>query len=82
MAHAEVELTEAQMARLRDLSRTRQVPVSDLVSAAVDNLLSTHDHPGKTERQMRLRSLSGCFHSGLNDLSKNHDAYLEDSFEQ
>lgn len=76
----QIQLTNRQIARLRELSAERSVSIAALVREAVDRTLS--DSPREADWALAL-SVLGKYRDrdGAADVSTNHDDYLADAYE-
>jgi Arc/MetJ-type ribon-helix-helix transcriptional regulator len=77
MIRTQVQLTEAQLRRLKALSAQGNRSVSDLVREGVDHVLSESE---RESRWSRLLEVAGKFHdsSRARDVSARHDRYLDE----
>ncbi len=76
MVRTQVQLTEEQMAALKEMAVREKVSMAELVRRAVDTLLATRRAVGWEERRRRALEVVGRFDSGLTDVSERHDDYL------
>lgn len=81
MVRAQIQLTEAQAAALKERARQEDRSVADLVRTSVVEYLARH--PGRTHADLmrRARGIVGRFHSNCPDLAEHHDDYLADAFD-
>jgi len=79
MVRTQVQLTEKQLEDLRRISAERGKSVAELVRLGVELYLSSQQPDRKAIRE-RARLVAGRFSSGVNDLGKNHDDYLDEAF--
>ncbi len=79
MVRTQVQLTEAQWARLKAKARAEGVSLAELVRRAVERFLEEEGegHEGKARRALLA---VGRFASGQGDVSEAHDRYLEEAF--
>jgi hypothetical protein len=77
MIRMQVQLTEAQAAALRELSRRTGVSVAALVRDAVDSSLEQRSGSGRWDRAL---AAVGAFESGSADVSEHHDREVADAF--
>ena len=63
--------------------RSLHVPVGDVLGAAVDAFLRASGlaSPPTEEQWRRARAVIGQFRSGLHDVARNHDRYLQEAFD-
>jgi Arc/MetJ-type ribon-helix-helix transcriptional regulator len=78
MVRMQVQLTEEQVAALREMASRERVSVSHLVREAVDLLLRERCGPSREELVKRSLEAVGLFRSGTGDLSARHDDYFAD----
>lgn len=81
MVRTQVQLTEEQAERLRDLAHDRGTSMAALVRDAVDRYLTTEPGISRQERKQRIMELAGRFNSGCSDVSERHDEYFADAIE-
>jgi hypothetical protein len=80
-----VQLTEEQMKALKALAKARKTSVAKLVRESVALYMASSSKQSLQERRRRaeaIRSVAGKYHDvqRANDVSVNHDKYLEDAF--
>ena len=80
MVRTQVQLTESQIARLRELSADRGVSIAAIVREAVDRTLS---ESARAADWALALSVLGKYRDpeGATDVSTNHDEYLADAYE-
>ena len=78
MARTQLQFTEEQMKALRDLAAAEERSIADLVREAVEVLLRSRTRRSRAEIKERALAAVGCGHSGLKDISVNHDKYLNE----
>jgi len=76
MIRMQVQLTEAQLHGLRQLSVTSGRSIADLVRQGVDVYLSTQTRASRAERRERALQVAGKYSAGLTDVSSKHDRHL------
>jgi|LGVE01.1.fsa_nt_gb hypothetical protein len=76
MKPIQIRLTEAQYFKLKNFSASRNTSMAELIRQAVDSFLNTSPDIDHDERKRRAIAAAGQFHSGLGDLSTEHDRYL------
>lgn len=79
MIRTQIQVTEKQMARLQATAARRGISIAALIREAVDRHLADGD--AHTDRERALRSIGG-FRSGHRDVSREHDRYLAEDFNQ
>lgn len=80
MIRTQVQLTEAQMKALRELSVSSGKSIADLVRQGVDRFLALQPSLNRKERIERAMRVAGRFKSGTPDVSTHHDRYLAEAF--
>ncbi|BDG19084.1 hypothetical protein TthSNM11_12870 [Thermus thermophilus] len=78
MVRTQVQLTEAQWARLKAKARAEGVSLAELVRRAVERFLEEEE--GYEDKARRALLALGRFASGQGDVSEAHDRYLEEAF--
>ncbi len=80
MIRTQVQLTEAQVKRLKKLAQEKNESIAALVRQGVDLVLAAKTHEDEMlEKRRRAILVSGRFNSGLPDLGVNHDYYLAEA---
>jgi hypothetical protein len=81
MERTQISLEPEQAERLRRLARERGVSMAHLIREAVDRTYGGPlAPPTRAELWERAKSAIGCGHSGLGDVSKRHDDYLDEIY--
>jgi predicted DNA-binding protein len=80
MIRTQIQLTEEQNELLRELSKTTREPIAALIRKAVDQFLLTR-RPDRFYLYRQAESVIGKYEAGVEDVSINHDKYLEEAFE-
>ena len=80
MVRTQIQLSEKQAKALKKLAARRNVSVAELIRQAVDEELRAAGGIDRDERKRRALAAAGRFHSGLTDLSTEHDHYLAEAF--
>jgi hypothetical protein len=76
MIRMQVQLTERQVAALREQSKRTGVSLAALVREAVDSSLERRSDGDRWERAL---GAVGAFESGLRDVSEHHDREVADA---
>jgi hypothetical protein len=80
MIRTQIQLTEEQSRRLKQLAEQDNVSVAELVRRSVDRYLRQRQHMTPDERRERLLSVAGIGSSGLTDLGESHDRHLAEIY--
>jgi hypothetical protein len=83
VVRTQIQFTESELARLRQMAAERHVSVSAIVREAVDARLARGEHGASLEqRKRRAQAAAGRFHSGLGDLAARQDDYFAESLDE
>ncbi len=80
MVRTQVQLTEKQSARLKELAKLRGISVAELVRAGVERLLRASTVIDREERKRRAIAVAGRFRSGTSSMSSRHDDHLAEAY--
>jgi hypothetical protein len=80
MIRTQIQLSEKQAKALKNLAARKNVSVAELIRQAVDEQLRASGNIDADERKRRALAAAGRYHSGLTDLSTDHDRYLAEAF--
>jgi predicted metal-binding transcription factor (methanogenesis marker protein 9) len=76
MIRIQVQLTEEQYAVLKKIVAKKKISMAELIRLGVEQVVAANVNIREQEHIQRALKAAGRFHSGINDLSSNHDAYL------
>jgi Ribbon-helix-helix protein, copG family len=79
MIRTQIQLTEAQGEKLRELSAARRESVAALIRKAVDQFIAS-GNPDRSALFRQAGLVVGKYESDKGDISINHDHYLEEDF--
>ena len=80
MVRTQVQMTQQQLTRLREMADAEEVSVSELVRRCVDRLLVEGNAGERQERWRKALSAAGRFRSDRSDVSARHDDYLAEAY--
>jgi hypothetical protein len=80
MIRTQIQLTEEQSRRLKQLAEQDNVSVAELVRRSVDRYLRDRQYMPPEERRERLLSVAGIGRSGVTDLGESHDRHLAEIY--
>lgn len=80
LIRTQIQLTEEQAEALKKISSEKKLSISELIRRGVDLLLKNFFTIDIEVKKKRALNISGMFHTGKNDLSLNHDRYLDENF--
>jgi predicted DNA-binding protein len=73
----QIQLTEEQAEALKGLAARKGVSMAELIRQAVESMV---DADRSDAAWQRASAVVGRFHSGLTDISANHDVYLAEDY--
>jgi predicted transcriptional regulator len=76
MVRTQIQLTEQQARRLKQLAAAQGRSMADLIRSSVDALLARPEVIDDEVRRTRALRAVGRFRSGVRDLSSQHDRHL------
>lgn len=79
MVRTQIQLTEEQAERLKDIAHNRNQSMAAVIREALDHFLASED-PDREALYRRAAKVIGKYRSGLPDISLEHDRYLEEDF--
>jgi hypothetical protein len=79
MLRTQIQLTEDQARRLREISLSSNESVASLIRNAIDRFLAT-GKPNRAAQYRQAMSLAGKYEAEQPDTSVEHDRYLEKAF--
>ncbi len=79
MVRTQIQLTEEQAKKLRDLSAASRESVAALIRKAVDQFIVS-GNPDRSALYRQSESVVGKYKTDTGDISINHDRYLEEAF--
>ena len=82
MVRTQIQLTERQARELKRMAAREGVSMAEVIRKAVDAKIreGVSEVPWE-ERVRRAMAVLGKFHSGLKDVSRRHDHYLAEAFD-
>ena len=80
MVRTQIQLTEAQAEKLREMSAANRESVAAIIRKAID-LFILSGNPDRSALYRQAASVIGKFDADRSDISVNHDRYLEKAFE-
>jgi hypothetical protein len=80
MNRTQIQLTDAQVKALKEVSASENKSMAQLIREAVDALIRSSHRPDSVAVRQRAIEAAGKFHSGVPDLAVHHDDYLSESY--
>ncbi len=81
MVRTQIQLSEEQARRLREVSRQDGMSMSDVVRLALEAWFLQRRKPSRRELMERAKAAFGIIKDGPPDLAANHDEYLTEAYE-
>lgn len=81
MRRTQIQLTEEQLRRLRNLAASQGRSLADVIRESVDRFIAAGVQQDREALKARARAAIGRFHSSITDLAVNHDRYLAEDFD-
>jgi len=79
MLRTQIQLTEDQARKLRELSLSSNQSIAALIRNAIDRFLVT-GKPNRSAQYRQAMSLSGKYETEQPDTAVEHDRYLKEAF--
>lgn len=79
MIRTQIQLTDEQVKRLRELSATSRESLAALIRKAVDQFIVS-GNPDRSALYRQAEPVVGKYNSDSGDISIHHDRYLEETF--
>jgi len=79
MVRTQIQLTEEQARKLRELSAGSRESVASLIRKAVDMFIVS-GNPDRLALYRQAESVVGKYEIGTRDISVDHDRYLDEAF--
>lgn len=82
MVRTQIQLTEAQWETLRRLSDEKGVSVAEIIRRSLDRTLRSTAQDTEDARLVRVMTVIGKYRSGLGDVARDHDRYLDEAYHE
>ena len=80
MVRTQIQLTEAQARRVRQIAAARRISMAEAIRHGLDAFLRDAVTPGRDEQVRRALAASGRFRSGSAGTSSAHDDALAEAY--
>ena len=80
MVRTQIQLTEAQAKKVKEIADHRGVSMAEVIRDAIDGVIRSKGGALLEDRRARALEIVGKFRSGRKDVAKKHDAYLAEAF--
>ena len=82
MVRTQIQLTEAQVSKIKKAAMNQGTSVAEVIRRAVENMVQSSPKMTIQERARRAMEIAGKFRSGKKNISGNHDKYLAEAYEK
>jgi hypothetical protein len=84
MVRTQIQITEYQAERLKQLARDQEISLAELIRRAIDQFLASANPISDAEQKRLALAFLGQFPDidGATDVSENHDLYLTGIYAQ
>ena len=82
MVRTQIQLTDLQATKLKQLSAETGISIAELIRQGVDLYLSRPNLLSREDLTERALNAAGRFSSGRSDVSTQHDEYLTEAFDE
>jgi len=82
MVRTQIQLTEAQAKTIKKVAMEKGTSVAEVIRRAVENMVQSSPKMSTQERNRRAIEIAGKFRSGKKNISRKHDEYLAEAYEQ
>ncbi len=80
MVRTQIQLTPEQADRVKKLAASRGLSMAEVIRNAIDAAIAADAEAVSKGKRSRALEAVGGFHSGRKDVSRRHDAYLDEAF--
>jgi len=81
MVRTQIQLTREQFEAVKRMAASRNISSAEVIRQAIEALVKSRRVLDEGQKRSRALKAAGAFRSGTHDVSKNHDAYLEEAYE-
>lgn len=78
MKRTQILLTEEQYKLLKNISQEKNISIAEAVRGCIIHFSTSKSIINEDEKYERALKAIGRFRSGLKDLARNHDRYLDE----
>ena len=82
MVRTQIQLTEAQVSKIKKAAIDQGTSVAEVIRRAVENMVQSSSKMSIQERTRRAMEIAGKFRSGKRNISGKHDKYLAEAYEK
>jgi metal-responsive CopG/Arc/MetJ family transcriptional regulator len=82
MVRTQIQLTEAQVSKIKKAAMDQGTSVAEVIRRAVENMVQSSAKMSIQERAKRAIEIAGKFRSGKKNIARKHDEYLAEAYER
>lgn len=82
MVRTQVQLTEAQARKVKKLASEAGTSVAEVIRKAIEKMMEARPQIDSQEKVRRAIEMAGKYRSGKKDVSRKHDEYLAEVYEE
>jgi hypothetical protein len=82
MVRTQIQLTEAQVSKIKKAAMDQGISVAEVIRRAVENIVQSNAKMSIQEKAKRAMEVAGKFRSGKRNISRKHDEYLAEAYEK
>jgi predicted Ser/Thr protein kinase len=82
VVRTQIQLTEQQARAVKAVAAAQGISVAEAIRRAIDVMTQSRSAIDTEERRRRALRIVGKFRSGKRDVSKRHDAYLTEAYDE
>jgi predicted Ser/Thr protein kinase len=82
VVRTQIQLTEQQARAVKAVAAPQGISVAEAIRRAIDVMTQSRSAIDTEERRRRALRIVGKFRSGKRDVSKRHDAYLTEAYDE
>ena len=80
MVRTQIQLTEEQASRLKEMAHASNESIAAIIRKALDEFLLKQQPPNRRALYRQALRAVGKYKAGVHDVSIEHDRYLEEAF--
>ena len=80
MIRTQIQLREAQAVYVKRVAAAENISMAEVIRQAIELLQQTRSKSSKRELMQRALTVFDRYDAGENDISSNHDAYLDEAY--
>jgi len=82
MVRTQIQLTETQARKVKKLASEEGTSVAEIIRKAIEKMAEARPQIDSQEKIRRAMEMAGKYRSGKKDVSRKHDEYLAEVYEE